>query len=135
MTLSLATLGCSHTQIVRLQPDAIDVGPGLRPVAGIQTNAISAYVLFLPIPGGASLDRVVNQMLVIAAKTMGADKVTQLRFDITPNGGVWALRKILGWRSAQASGIAVQVTGPPPDPNADQGPEPRDVAPGAAADR
>lgn len=114
---------CTSLSTVRLQPDAIEVGPGLRPIAGIQANAISAYVLFIPIPG-VDLDKAVNQMLVVAAKTMGADKVANLQFDITPDSGFWAWRKLLGWRSAQASGIAVQLTAPAPDPQADMGPEP-----------
>ena len=91
-------------------------------MAGIQANAISFYMLFIPIPG-VDLDRAINQMLVVTAKSMGADKIANLRFEITPDGGVWALRKIIGWRSAQASGIAVQVTAPAPDPDASQGPE------------
>lgn len=133
LAATLATLlsgGCSHTQTVRLQADAVHVGPGLRPVAGIQSNATSLYFLFLPIPGGVSLDRVVNQMLVVTAKTMGADKIANLEFDMTPDGGIWALRKLIGWRSARASGIAVQVTAAPPDPAADSGPEPAPAATG-----
>lgn len=116
--------GCSAVSTVRLQPEAIEAGPGLRPIAGIQANATSAYILFIPVPGGVSLDRVINQMLVVTAKTMGADKVTNLEFDVTPEGGVYALRKLIGWRSARASGIAVQITQLPADPEADLGPEP-----------
>lgn len=123
--LSAPTLAaCSKTTVVRLQPDAVHVGKGLRPIAGIQANATSAYILFFPIPGKVDLDRVVNQMMVVKAKTLGADKVQILSFDVTPNGGIWTLRKLVGWRSARATGIAVQVTGLPPDPDADQGPEP-----------
>jgi hypothetical protein len=121
---SLTATGCSHTQTVRLQPNTVEVGDRLRPIAGIQSNAISFYVLFVPIPGGVSLDRVVNRMLIVAAKTMGADKIANLQFEATPDGGIWALRKLLFYRSARASGIAVQVTGPAPDPDADAGPEP-----------
>ena len=124
----LMLTGCTSLSTVRLQPDAIEVGPGLRPIAGIQANVISAYVLFIPIPG-VDLDKAVNQMLVVAAKTMGADKVANLQFDITPEGGFWAWRKLLGWRSARASGIAVQLTAPPPDPDADLGPEPPATSP------
>lgn len=116
--------GCSNLTTVRLQPDTVEVGEGLRPIAGIQANAASAYVLFVPIPGGVDLDRVVNRMLVVAAKTMGADKVADLRFEVTPSGGIWALRKLFGWRGAKASGIAVQITSAPADPGADDGPEP-----------
>lgn len=115
--------GCSSVSTVRLQPETVHVGEGLRPVAGIQVNAISWYALFVPIPGGVDLDRVVNQMLIVRAKTMGADKVTNLRFEITPEGGIWALRKLFFYRSAEASGIAVQVTAMPEDPAADDGPE------------
>ncbi len=122
VSLGLAP-GCSHTQTVRLQSDTIETGPGLRPIAGIQSNATSFYFLFVPVPGGVSLDRVVNQMLVVTAKNMGADKIANLHFEMTPSGGIWALRKLLGWRSAQASGIAVQVTAPAADPRADEGPE------------
>jgi hypothetical protein len=126
---TILTAGCSHTQTVRLQADAVHAGPGLRPVAGIQSNATSFYFLFLAVPGGVSLDHVVNQMLVVTAKTMGADKIANLHFDMTPDGGIWALRKLLGWRSARASGIAVQVTAAAPDPDADSGPEPAPPAP------
>jgi hypothetical protein len=121
---------CTSVTTVRLQAEAIDVGPNLRPIAGIQANATSAYVLFIPIPG-VDLDQVVNQMLVVTAKTMGADKIANLTFDITPDGGAWALRKLIGWRSAQANGIAVQVTAPAIDPGAEAGPEPAPAAPAA----
>jgi hypothetical protein len=129
--LSLAS-ACTSTQTVRLQPEAVAVDPGMRPIAAIQANAISAYLLFIAMPG-VDLDKVVNQMLIVTAKTMGADKVADLHFDITPDDGVWALRKLIGWRSAQASGIAVQVTGPAPDPHADDGPEPPGVGGAAPA--
>lgn len=124
-------IACSHTSTVRLQADTVSVGPNLRPIAGVQSNAISLYVLFIPIPG-VNLDKVVNQMLIVAAKTIGADKVANLEFEITPDGGIWALRKLLGWRSAQANGIAVQVMAPQADPNAHQGPEPMGTQPTAA---
>lgn len=126
LLVAVMASACSHLSTVRLQPDAIDIGPDLRPIAGLQADAISLYVLFVPIPG-VDLDQTVNQMLVAAAKTMGADKVANLQFDVTPGGGVWALRKLLGWRSSRASGVAVQVTALPPDPDADDGPEPAAV--------
>lgn len=121
--------GCSSVSTVRLQPEAVETGPGLRPIAGIQADALSAYVLFIPLPGGVDLDRVVNQMLVATAKAMGADKIANLQFEITPEHGIWTLRRLLGWRSAHASGVAVQVTTPPPDPDADLGPEPPPAQP------
>lgn len=121
----LVTLAaCSSLSTVRLQPENVEAGPGMRPVAAIQANAISWYVLFVPIPGGVSLDRTVNRMLIVAAKTMGADKIVNLQFSVTPDTGIWSLRKLFLWRSARASGIAVQVETPAADPGADRGPEP-----------
>ena len=124
-----AIAACSSISTVRLQPENVEAGPGLRPVAAIQANASSAYVLFIPLPGGVSLDRVVNRMLIVAAKTMGADKIVNLQFSVTPDNGIWTLRKILGWRSARAAGIAVQVETPAADPDAEQGPEPAGTEP------
>jgi hypothetical protein len=127
--------GCSSVSVVRVQSDNVYVGPNLRPIAVVHVQATTAYLLFLPIPGGVDLDRVVNRMLIIAAKTLGADKVANLQVDITPDGGVWTLRKILGWRSAEASGVAV-VVDDPVDAGAGEGPEPvrpAGVAPGAAS--
>lgn len=122
---------CSSISTVRLQPDQVAVAPGLRPLAAIQADVISGYVLFVPLPGGVDLDRAVNRMLIVAAKTMGADKIVDLRFSVTPEHGIYALRRLLGWRSAHASGIAVQVVAPTDD-GADQGPEPTPPAPAPA---
>jgi len=111
MALALAS-GCSSVSTVRVQPESMYVGPGLRPIAVVHAQVTSAYVLFIPIPGGVDLDRVVNRMLIAAAKAMGADKVVNIQVDITPDNGIWALRKILGYRSASASGVAVTVETP-----------------------
>lgn len=123
VVLAVLACACTSVSVARLSPDGVHAGAGVRPLAAIQANAISAYLLFIPMPG-VDLDRAVNQLLIATAKAMGADKVSEVRFDVTPESGVWALRKLIGWRSATASGIAVQVTEPPPDPRADDGPEP-----------
>jgi hypothetical protein len=124
IVISTAMAACSSVSTVRVQPENVAAGPGLRPIAAIQVNATTAYILFIPIPGKVDLDRVVNRMLIVAAKTMGADKVANLEFDVTPDSGIWTLRKFLGWRSARASGVAVQVEAAPVDATADEGPEP-----------
>jgi|SRR5688572_10824891 hypothetical protein len=128
LSASLAA-GCSHVSTVRLQPENVHVGAGMRPIAAIQANVTSFYLLFIPMPGGVDLDRAVNRMLIVTAKTMGADKIINLEFDVTPDGGVWTLRRLLGYRSAEAKGIAVQIDAPV-DAKRDDGPEP--PAPGAA---
>lgn len=107
--LITSALACSSLQTVRVQPENLSVGKGLRPIAVVHAQVTSAYVLFIPIPGHVSLDYVVNRMLIHAAKQLGADKVVDIKVEITPDDGVWMLRRILGWRSAEASGIAVVV--------------------------
>jgi hypothetical protein len=107
--VTLVALGCSSVQTVRVQPGNLHVGPGLRPIAIVHAQVTSAYVFFIPIPGGVDLDRVVNRMLLATAKAMGADKVVNVRVDVTPDSGIWALRRVLGWRSAEASGVAVMI--------------------------
>ena len=52
-------------------------------------------------------------MLLAAAKALGADKVVDIKVDITPDDGIWTLRKLLGWRCAEASGVAVVVEDEP----------------------
>ena len=110
---------CSSISTVRIQPESVYVGAHLRPIAVVHAQVTSAYLLFIPIPGHVDLDRVVNRMLVAAAKTLGADKVVDIKVDITPDDGIWTLRKLLGWRSAEASGIAVvdeDAAAPAPTP-------------------
>lgn len=105
--------GCSSISTVRVQPDNVHVAPGLKAIAIVHAQVTSAYFLFLAIPGKVSLDYVVNRMLIHAAKQLGADKVVDIKVDITPGDGIWTLRKLLGWRSAEASGIAVVVEDAP----------------------
>jgi hypothetical protein len=114
--VAVGSSACSSVSTVRVQPDNLYVGPGMKPVAVIHAQVTSGYVLFIPIPGHVDLDRVVNRMLLATAKTLGADKVVNVRIDITPDGGIWTLRKLLGWRSAEASGVAVMIEEPAPAP-------------------
>ena len=116
-----ATAACSSISTVRVQPETVYVGPHLRPIAVIHAQVTSAYLLWIPIPGNVDLDHVVNRMLLATAKALGADKVVDLQVDITPDTGIWTLRKLIGYRSASASGIAVMIepeTGASGAPNA-----------------
>jgi hypothetical protein len=119
--LALLLAGCATIDTVRLQAETVDVGPGLRPIAGIQATVTTFYLFFIPIPGDVSLDHVVNRMLIVTAKTLGADKVTNLGFHLECPGA--CLSKIFGTVLGTATGVAVQVVGPAADPLADEGPE------------
>jgi len=112
--LAIAAAACSSITTVRVQPETVYVGPRLRPIAVIQAQVTSAYLLWIPIPGHVDLDYVVNRMLLATAKTLGADKVVDVRVEITPDTGIWTLRKLLGYRSASATGVAVLVEPEPP---------------------
>lgn len=109
-----AAAACSSITTVRVQPETVYVGPRLRPIAVIHAQVTSAYLLWIPIPGHVDLDHIVNRMLLATAKTLGADKVVDIKVDITPENGIWTLRKMLGYRSASASGVAVMVEPEPP---------------------
>jgi hypothetical protein len=118
-TCVTCAIACSSISTVRVQPESLYVGPHLRPIAVVHAQVTSAYVLFIGIPGHVDLDEVVNRMLVVAAKALGADRVVDIKVDITPSDGIWTLRKLIGWRSAEASGVAVVVedeapAAPPP---------------------
>ncbi len=107
---------CSSVSTVRVQPEHLYVGPNLRPIAVIQAKVTRGYVLFIPFGGPVNLDRVVNRMLLATAKALGADKVVNITIDMTPDDGIWKLRRLLGWQSAHASGVAVvfeEPAGPP----------------------
>jgi hypothetical protein len=110
-----ATAACSSISTVRVQPESVYAGAHLKPIALIHAQVTSAYLAWIPIPGHVDLDYVVNRMLLATAKTLGADKVVNIQVDITPDDGIWTLRKLLGWRSAEASGLAVIVE-PEPAP-------------------
>ncbi|MDB4960317.1 MAG: hypothetical protein JWP01_316 [Myxococcales bacterium] len=114
--VTIVAVGCSSVSTVRVQPESLYVGPRLRPIAVVHAQVTSAYLFFIPIPGHVDLDRVVNRMLLAAAKALGADKVVNIQVDITPDTGIWTLRKLVGWRSAEASGVAVVVEPDVPAP-------------------
>ena len=104
-----SAVACSSISTVRVQPENVHVAKGLRPIAIVHAQVTSFELLFFEIPGHITLDYVVNRMLIRAAKNMGADKVVDIKVDITPDDGIWVLRRLIGWRSAQASGVAVVV--------------------------
>jgi len=107
--VTVVAMACSSVSTVRVQPESVYVGPHLRPIAVVHAQVTSGYLFFIAIPGHVDLDHVVNRMLVAAAKALGADKVVDIRVEITPGDGIWTLRRLLGWRTAEASGVAVVV--------------------------
>src|SRR5882724_4245761 len=109
LVAAVTCAACSSISTVRVQPENVYVGAHLRPIAIVHAQVTSAYLLFIAIPGHVDLDYVVNRMLLPAAKALGADKVVDVKVDLTPDDGIWTLRKLLGWRTAEASGVAVVV--------------------------
>jgi hypothetical protein len=111
LAVALVLAACSSVQTVRLHPESVEVGPGLRPIAAIHAEVSSFYLVGIPIPGNLTYDRVVNRMLLVTAKTMGADKIVGLT--IADDCASMCFSKIFGFRSLRASAIAVQVTEAP----------------------
>jgi hypothetical protein len=112
-----SAVACSSISTVRVQPENVHVAKGLRPIAVVHAQVTSFELLFFEIPGHVSLDYVVNRMLIHAAKQLGADKVVDIKVDITPDDGIGVLRRLIGGRSAQASGLAVVVEDEAPAPS------------------
>jgi hypothetical protein len=102
-----SAVACSSISTTRVQPENVLVAKGYKPIAVVHAQVTTFTLLFFEIPGHVSLDYVVNRMLIHAAKQLGADKVVDIKVDITPDDGIWVLRRLIGWRSAQASGLAV----------------------------
>jgi hypothetical protein len=102
-----SAMACSSISTTRVQPENVLVAKGYKPIAVVHAQVTTFTLLFFEIPGHVSLDYVVNRMLIHAAKQLGADKVVDIKVDITPDDGIWVLRRLIGWRSAQASGLAV----------------------------
>src|SRR5512139_722713 len=111
-----SAVACSSISTVRVQSENVHVAKGLRPIAVVHAQVTSFELLFFEIPGHVTLDYVVNRMLIHAAKQMGADKVVDIKVDITPDDGVWAFRRIIGWRSAEASAVVVEDEAGPAAP-------------------
>jgi hypothetical protein len=105
--VAVALVSCSSVDVVRLQPDMVEVPEGMEPVAGLQTTCLGFYLFTLGIPA-ADLEKAVNELLMKEARKIGADRVMNLQFDATPEGGIWWLTKLLGFRSASASGVAIR---------------------------
>jgi hypothetical protein len=105
----LAAWGCSSVEVVRLQPDLLKTPRGTEPLAGIQASCIGFYVFTLGAPE-CDLDRVVNELLMKKARQIGAKNLTVLRFSGTPETGVWWLTKLLWFRTARATAIAVMAS-------------------------
>lgn len=109
VALSLGLVcACSSVDVVRLQPDLIQVPKGMEPVAGIQATCLGFYLFTLGLPD-ADLEKAVNELLMKEARKLGAERVMDLRFEGTPGGGIWWLSKLLGFRSASASGVAIRA--------------------------
>jgi hypothetical protein len=102
----VSSSGCSSIEVVRLKPGLLKTPPKTEPLAGIQVSCVGFYVFTLGAPT-CDMEKVVNEILMPKAREIGATKLVQLRFRQTPEDGVWWLTKLLWFRTARASAIAV----------------------------
>ena len=131
LVLTSFVAGCSSVEIVRLQPDLLHTPRGTEPLAAIQVTTMGFFLFTLGLPE-ADLDKAVNELLLKEARKIGADKVINLRFDVTPSHGIWFLTKLLWFRVATAWGVAVVSR---PEGGEDEDLWAKDGADGAGAQR
>lgn len=107
---------CTSVELVRLRTGPPRVGDTRAQdvLVGVQTSCLGFYVGTIGIPT-CDLDRVLNELLHGAAKQIGAERLLELRLEGTPDSGIWWLTKLLWFRSARASALAV-VAMPPRGP-------------------
>ncbi|PID38224.1 MAG: hypothetical protein CSB49_06680 [Proteobacteria bacterium] len=106
LALAGASSACSSLEVVRLEPGLIKTPPKTEPLAAIQVSCVGFYLFTLGIPT-CDLEKVVNEILIAKAREIGASKLLSLRFRQTPESGVWWLTKLLWFRTARVSAIAV----------------------------
>lgn len=113
---ALALLACTSVEYVRIPPGSMKIA-GAEPIAAIQVSREGFYIFGIPIVE-CELDLVLNELLLDAARRVGADRVVDVHFDATPSTGVW-------WffthflpipPSARAWGIAVKEGAPANSP-------------------
>ena len=108
LPLALLLCSCATVDVVRLQPGLLQVPEGTEPLAGIRARCVGFYLFTLGIPD-CDMDKVVNELLFAEARKLGAERLLDLRFDGTPEGGIWWLTKLFWFRSSTASAIAVML--------------------------
>ncbi len=119
---------CASVDVVRLQPDLLQVPRGTEPLAGIQVQCVGFYLFTMGIPE-CDMDRAVNELLFKEARKLGAERLVDLKFEGTPGDGIWWLTKLLGFRTASASAIAVMVESGGEDEDAGPAPPPMPIPP------
>jgi hypothetical protein len=105
----LATTACQSVETTKV--DATTIASQGEAVAVVQCTALGLTAIFHFVTiTEASLDTVINKMLVAEAKALGGNKVQLLSVYETPKGGL--LFKLMGGMldipSATSSGIAVK---------------------------
>jgi hypothetical protein len=104
----LPQLSCSSVDVLRVQTGPPVVG-GLAQddiVVAIRARCLGFYVGTIGIPS-CDLDTVMNGLLRETGKALGADRLLEVRFEATPDSGVWWLTKLLWFRQARVSALAV----------------------------
>lgn len=107
--LTLSSMAC--TSIESAKVNSADIAANGEAVAVVQATALGLTALFHFITiSEASLDTVVNKMLVTEAKALGGNRVQLLGAYETPKGGlIFKLAGgIIGLPSASATGIVVR---------------------------
>ncbi len=109
-SLALTTMACQSVESAKVDPATIATSNG-EAVAVVQCTALGLTAIFHFITiTEASLDTVVNKMMVAEAKALGGNKVQILTaMEMPKHGLIFALAGgIISLPPAMASGIAVK---------------------------
>ena len=110
--LALAGSACQSVESTKVDPATIASNGDAVAVVQCSAIGLTAILHFITITE-ASLDTVINKMLVAEAKALGGNKIQLVSAAETPKGGlIWRLITspsiILALPMAQATGIAVR---------------------------
>ena len=109
MALAATVTGCTSVESATVAGNEI-VGNGGEAVAVVQASSIGLTLIFHIIDLVTSdLDQVVNKLLVVEAKQMGASKVDLKGASTTPRHGIFALTgTLIGFPMSTAMGVAIK---------------------------
>jgi hypothetical protein len=113
--LALAACACTSVEYARL-PKAVGAPTAAgQPIAAIQVSRMGLYVLGVAI-ADCDLD-LLFALLAEAGQKVGADRLVDVHFDITPSAGLWwFFTRVLPFPpTARAWAIAVRAAPAPPD--------------------
>jgi hypothetical protein len=111
---ALVVAACTSVDYVRIPKGSMPLASG-EPIAAVSVSRMGFYFFGAPV-AECNLEMVLHQLLVDAAHKVGADRVVDVRFEATPESGIWwFFTHVLPFPpTARAWGIAIRNNPAPP---------------------